>query len=207
MNHTTHAGEAEKIEEASMELIEKDIHLAFPEKEVAKRIVHATADFSLVEMLAFKGDPVRRGIEAIKSGCSIAVDVKMVAVGINSRALARFWGKVKCFIDGQEVVALAKDAGITRARACMRLFRTELDGNIVAIGNAPTALDELCNLMEDGRRPALVIAAPVGFVGAREAKERVLEYEVPSIVLRGSRGGSPIAVGAVNALIDLAGRL
>ncbi len=206
MTPAQQVSEAERIEAASMEHIEKGINLSFPEKEVAKRIVHATADFSLVEMLVFRGDPVNRGIEAVRLGRSIAVDVKMVAAGINSRALAKFGGKVKCFLDRGDATALAKEQGITRARASIRLFKAELDGNIVAIGNAPTALDELCGLIDEGTRPALVIAAPVGFIGAREAKERVLECEVPSIVLRGNRGGSPIAASAVNALIDLAGR-
>jgi precorrin-8X/cobalt-precorrin-8 methylmutase len=143
---------------------------------------------------------VERGIEAIRSRKPIITDVNMVKAGIT-----KYGGKVKCFIDRDEVYTLSKNSDKTRAASAFLLFKEELKGNIVAIGNAPTALSELCSIIEEGMTPALVVAAPVGFVGAKEAKEEILNYDIPSIVVGGRRGGSSIAAAVVNALIKLSG--
>jgi len=197
-------GEGKKIEDESFRYIESKINVPYPEGEVVKRVVHATADFSLVDEIVFTGDAIPAGVTSIENGRDVITDVKMVAAGINLRGLNRFGGTVKCFVDAEETKALASKEDITRSRAAFRAHSDEISGNIVAIGNAPTALFELCELIEKDIVPALIVGVPVGFVGAREAKERILEYDVPSISLRGERGGSPIAASMVNALIKLA---
>lgn len=194
-----------KIEEQSFKIIESELgNFPFPQREVVKRVVHATADFGFAELLVFKNSAVGAGIEAIRAGKKIITDVEMVKAGINSKALKKYGGEVKCFIDSKEVHASAEDSGKTRARCAFRLFKNELRGSIVAVGNAPTALFEVCKLIDEGIKPSLVVAVPVGFVGAKEAKEKIWGYALPSIVVRGNKGGSTVAVAIVNALIKLA---
>jgi precorrin-8X/cobalt-precorrin-8 methylmutase len=197
------SAEGERIEDESLHYIDARISFPYPEREIVKRVVHTTADFSFAESIVFKGDAVRVGVETIKRGRNVLTDVKMVAVGVNSMGLAKFGGVVKCFVDDENTRALASRENITRSRAAFRAHVDEIPGNIVAVGNAPTALFELCEAVETECEPALVIATPVGFVDAREAKERILELAVPCIVVRGERGGSPIAASIVNALINL----
>jgi precorrin-8X/cobalt-precorrin-8 methylmutase len=188
-----------EIEEESFNIIEKKLEgYPYPEREIIKRIVHATADFSFTNRVVFQGDPIPKGVNAIRAGRTIFTDVNMVKAGITG-----YNGKVKCFIDGEEVKSYAESSGKTRAASAFRLFKEEFLGAIVAVGNAPTALFEVCSLIEEGVTPALVVAAPVGFVGAKESKEKILELNVPAIVVRGRRGGSGIAAAIVNALIGL----
>ncbi len=194
-----------KIEEQSFRMIEKKLgNFPFPQREVVKRVVHATADFGFAELLVFKSSAIERGIEAIRAGKKIITDVEMVKAGINSKALKKHGGEVKCFIDNKEVHVSAENSGKTRASSAFRLFKKELHGSIVAIGNAPTALFELCKLIDEGIKPSLVVAVPIGFVGAKKAKEKILRCDVPSIVLKGNKGGSTVAAAIVNALIKLA---
>ncbi|MEE9593789.1 MAG: precorrin-8X methylmutase [Candidatus Hydrothermarchaeales archaeon] len=196
-------GEGERIEDESFRYIESKISRPYPEGEIVKRVVHATADFTLADSIVFKGDAVAIGIEAIRNGGNVVTDVKMVAAGIKSKELKKLGGRVKCFIDEEDTIALASKEKITRSKAAFRAHGDEITGNIVAVGNAPTALFEVCELIEQDLTPALVVAAPVGFVGAKEAKEKILAYDVPCIALRGERGGSPVAASMVNALISL----
>lgn len=197
--------ESREIERRSFAIIEERLsHIPLPEREVVKRVVHATADFSLAKQVVFHLNPVEEAVKAILDGCDVITDVKMVACGINAKRLAKHGGEVKCFISSPEVLRYAKKHGITRARAAVRLHRNEINDNIFVAGNAPTALLELFELMEAGVRPRLIIAACVGFVGAAEAKERVLGYRAPAIVVRGRRGGSNIAAAITNAIILLA---
>ena len=199
------SSEAEEIEKKSFQFIENKISsFPFPEREILKRVIHATGDEDFSNLIIFKGDAIQKGIEAIKNGKHVITDVNMVKVGINSEKLMRYGGKVKCFIDKEEVFSLAEKQGITRARAAFRLFSEELKDNIVVIGNSPTALLELCTLILAGIRPVVVIASPVGFVNAKESKEQILKYNVPSITVKSNKGGSTIAVAIVNALINLA---
>ncbi|MFH1774643.1 MAG: precorrin-8X methylmutase [Methanobacteriota archaeon] len=189
----------------SFKIIEKELgNFPFPEREVIKRAIHATADFEFAELIVFNRDAVKRGVEALKSGKNVITDVNMVKAGINSRALKKYGSEVKCFIDYEEVYTSAENSCKTRASSAFRLFKHELQGSIVAVGNAPTALFELCKLIEEGIKPSLVVAVPVGFVGAKEAKEKILGYALPSIVVRGNKGGSTVAAAVVNALIKLA---
>lgn len=198
--------EAEDIESESLRIIEGGISSPYPERRVIARVIHATADFEFADIMVFKNGPIEKGIKAIRSGRDVIADVNMVRAGINSKALAVYGGRVKCFIEHEEVSAMARSSGITRARSSVRIFREEYRDSVAVIGNAPTALLELCQLLKEGIRPAIIVATPVGFVGAKEAKERVLRYRVPSIVTRGNKGGSPVAVAIVNALIGLADR-
>lgn len=199
------AGEALRIEEQSFKIIESKLgSLSSPEREIVKRVIHATADFEFKELIVFNNNVIERGIEAVRAGKNVITDVKMVKAGINSEALKKYGSEVKCFINDKEVYTSAKDSGKTRASCAFRLLKQELRGSIVAVGNAPTALFELCELIEEGIKPSLVVAAPVGFIGAKEAKEKILCCDVPSITVRGNRGGSTIAAAMVNALIKLA---
>ncbi|WP_456474908.1 precorrin-8X methylmutase [Candidatus Pyrohabitans sp.] len=198
-------GEGKKIEQESFSQIEKRLsHIPMPERDVVKRVVHTTADFSFARRITFHHNAVQEAVKAIREGCDVITDVKMVACGINTSRLEKYGGEVRCFISSPEVVAYAEKHKITRARASVRMHRREIEGSIFVVGNAPTALFELLEQIEAGVRPRFVIAACVGFVGAAEAKERVLSYDLPAIVVRGRRGGSNIAAAIINALILLA---
>jgi len=194
--------EGREIERKSFSIIERRLsHLPEPERQVVKRVVHATGDFSFSRQVVFHLDAIEAGVRAVRGGCDVVTDVKMVACGVLAERLARYGGEVRCFISSPEVVEYARRHGITRARAAVRLHGEEIEGSIFAVGNAPTALFEL---IDAGIRPRMIVAACVGFVGAAEAKERVLRYGVPSIVVRGRRGGSNIAAAITNAIILLA---
>ena len=144
-----------------------------------------------------------RAIEALKAGAHIYTDVEMVRTGINKKKLASFGGTVHCLVADPDVAARAKAEGITRSMVAMRTFGKDMDGSIVAIGNAPTALFEVLRLVrEEGIRPACIVGIPVGFVGAAESKAELAANDiVPYITVEGSKGGSPIAAAAVNALM------
>jgi precorrin-8X/cobalt-precorrin-8 methylmutase len=195
--------EAWEIEEQSLSTIEDRLAFPYPERKVAARVVHATADYSFAELLVFKGSPVQKGIEAILGGKDIITDVNMVRTGISPGA-GKYGCRVRCFIAEESTLALAEKEGITRARAAFRLNKGELKDSIIAVGNSPTALLELAELVKRGFAPALVIAVPVGFLLAREAKEEILRLPVPCIAVKGEKGGSAVAVAIVNALIKLA---
>lgn len=195
------------IEEKSMTMIEE--LLAVPsfnseEKAVAKRMIHASGDPEYGSLVSFHPLGVANGLAALKKGAPIFTDVRMVAVGINQQVASKLGSGIHCAIREPQVVELAAKEGITRAMAAFRLWGKELEGSIVAIGNAPTALFELLRLhREEGITPALVIGVPVGFVGAAESKEALANSQLPHITVKGRKGGSPIAVSAVNALMYL----
>ena len=198
------------IEVRSLEIVRgllRGLDFPGPEREVAIRVVHATGDPGLAAQLRFHPRAGAEGVRGLRAGCSVFTDVEMVRAGIDRRRLANLGGEVLCLVDDPEVITEAGRAGCTRAAAAMRTFGHRLDAQVVAIGNAPTALVELCGLIElGGVRPALVVGTPVGFVGALEAKELLQQTGVPFITLPGIRGGSPIAAAIVNALLRLAER-
>ena len=175
-----------------------------PENElVIKRVIHTSADFDYVENLVFSEHAVQKGIAALRDGCDIVTDTQMAKAGINKRALARYGGEVYCFMSDEDVAKIAKENGSTRATASMDKA-AGLDKKLIfAIGNAPTALIHLYELIKDGRiRPELVIGVPVGFVNVVQSKELILTLEdTPYIVARGRKGGSNIAACICNALI------
>jgi precorrin-8X/cobalt-precorrin-8 methylmutase len=185
------------------------------ELAVVVRVIHATADFEFRDILRFHPNAVQRGagahairagVDALWGGCTIVTDVRMVQVGISERLLTPFGGQIVCDIGHPAVRALAKERGLTRATLAMRRNRARIDGGIVAIGNAPTALLEVIRLVrEEGVRPALIVGVPVGFVNAVESKAELTQLQaVPYITALGRKGGSSVAVSIVNALLRLA---
>ena len=168
-------------------------------KAVVRRIIHATADFSFAESVRIAPDAIERGINALNAGAPIICDVNMVKAGITSVENA-----VICKIKAQKVFKAAKEHNTTRAAAAMEVLKDKLDGSIVVIGNAPTALFKLMEIAEgDGPKPALVIGLPVGFVGARESKLALIDSELSYITNTNFRGGSPVAAAALNAVAYL----
>jgi precorrin-8X/cobalt-precorrin-8 methylmutase len=200
------------IEDNSFAIIDSEVGpVSFPpdEWQVVRRVIHATADFEFKELMRFQFDAVCKGIAALRQGCPILVDVQMISAGLNEDRLSAYGCKLHSFISDPDVIEAAKRQNSTRATEAMRKAHRLglLNGAIVAIGNAPTALLELVRLAEEeGAAPALVIGVPVGFVSAAESKEAVLQAPMPSIVARGRKGGSPIAVAIVHALLLLSAR-
>lgn len=197
------------IEDGSFAIIDAEVGAhSFPpaEWQVVRRVIHATADFEFASLMRLHDRAVKSGINALRAGCPIVVDVKMISVGLNADRLAAYGCKVHEYISDEDVIAAAKSANSTRAIEAMRKAhrRGVLDGSIVAIGNAPTALLEIVRLVrEENAKPALVVGVPVGFVSAAESKEAILDVDVPYIVARGRKGGSPIAVAILHALLLL----
>lgn len=174
-----------------------------PENEaVVKRVIHTTADFDYADNLIFSEGAVAKGIEALRNGCDIVTDTKMALAGINKTILTKLGGTAHCFISDEDVAAEAKERGVTRALVSMEKAAKLEKPCIFAIGNAPTALVSLKELMEAGKlRPALIIGVPVGFVNVVESKELILQSAVPHIVARGRKGGSNVAAAICNALL------
>lgn len=201
--------EPQAIEKRSMAIIEENLpelsSLAPGERKIVERVAHATGDVSYAGLLRLHSGAVEAGLNAIRAGRPIVTDVKMLKAGINALQLKKFGIPVSCYIDDPKVVSEARQQGVTRAIAAMRLAAPELNGGIAAIGNAPTALFTLCELINRGKvSPALVIGIPVGFVGAAESKKMLMNTNVPYVTLPGSKGGSTIAAAVVNALLYLA---
>jgi precorrin-8X/cobalt-precorrin-8 methylmutase len=178
-----------------------------PTLAVVERIIHSTADFEFADLVSISPGAIEAGVQALRTGCAVLTDVHMVRVGISAQRLGVFGGALHCLIDDEEVRTRAAAENTTRSTQSMRLAaeRGMLAGSIVAIGNAPTALYEVIRLVHAGVRPALVVGVPVGFVGTAESKAALMELTtVPWIVTEGYKGGSTIAVAAVNALLRLA---
>lgn len=195
----------DEIEKKSMEIIASEMgeHTwAEDELLVVKRCIHTAADFDYARNLVFSECAVRQAREAVMAGASIVTDTSMAAAGINKKALARWGGRVHCFMAEEDVAREAKEKGVTRASICMERGAA-LEGPVIfAVGNAPTALIRLYEMMEEGRvKPALIIGAPVGFVNVVESKELILSASVPFIVARGRKGGSNIAAAICNAVL------
>jgi precorrin-8X/cobalt-precorrin-8 methylmutase len=196
----------EEIEKRSFEIITKELgerELAPENASVIKRVIHTTADFDYVDNLVFSEGVVEKLQNAIRSGASIVTDTKMAQSGINKRELARYGGEVLCFMSDEDVALKAKENGTTRAVASMDKAAGIKDKRLIfAIGNAPTALVRLYELIEDGIcRPEGIIAVPVGFVNVVEAKELILDTDVPHIVAAGRKGGSNVAAAICNAVM------
>lgn len=196
------------IENRSMELIAphlEGLNLDERATKVYSRLIHASGDIGYAPITRVHPEAIDCAIEALKSGAHIYTDVEMVRTGINKKKLASFGGEVHCLVADADVAVRAKELGITRSMVAMRQFGKALDGSIVAIGNAPTALFEVLRMVrEEGIRPACIVGIPVGFVGAAESKAELAENGiVPYITVEGTKGGSPIAAAAVNALMYL----
>ena len=174
-----------------------------PENElVVKRVIHTTADFDYADNLCFSEHAVTGGIEALRDGCDIVTDTQMAKAGINKTVLARLGGQVHCFMSDQDVAEEARDRGVTRAAVSMERAAGLGKPCVFAIGNAPTALLALHELIAAGKvEPALIIGVPVGFVNVVESKERIMTAGVPYIVARGRKGGSNVAAAICNAML------
>ncbi|MBI1821008.1 MAG: precorrin-8X methylmutase [Nitrospirae bacterium] len=197
----------EKIEEESFKIIEAELgphSFSDQEFQVARRVIHASADFEFAKNLRFHPEAISSGVAALQKGSSIVADVEMIQSGISKAGLTRFGGKVACYISDEDVMVEAKKLGVTRAICSMRKA-VKTNAEIYAIGNAPTALFELIRLVKEGVvRPALIVGVPVGFVSAVESKDALLGLQTPFITAIGRKGGTPVAVAIINALIRLA---
>ena len=197
----------EDIENRSMEIITSELNgRTWPEPQfsIVKRCIHTSADFDYADNLKFSKDAENIGVKALRSGAHIVTDTKMAAAGINKNKLKEYGGEVHCFISDDDVVKAAKERGCTRATICMEKGAEIAKEHpvIFAIGNAPTALVRLAEMIDAGElKPALIIGAPVGFVNVVESKELIMERDVPYIVPVGRKGGSNIAATICNAMM------
>lgn len=197
-----------EIEKRSFEIITEELGYELPEElaPIIKRCIHTSADFDYAKNLCFSDGVVTKAIEALKNGACIVTDTQMAKSGINKKALAKYGGEVFCFMADEDVAEIAKKNGSTRATASMDKAAAMNQPLIFAIGNAPTALVRLYELIEDGKlKPELIIGVPVGFVNVVQSKELIMETDVPYIVARGRKGGSNIAACICNALLYMAG--
>ena len=195
------------IEKRSFEIIsgilaKEGIKLDPQNEPVIKRVIHTTADFDYVKNLVFSEDAVQKAKEALQAGCDIVTDTQMARSGINKTILGRLGGEAHCFMADADVAAEAKARGVTRAFVSMEKASRLEKPVMFAIGNAPTALIALDELVKAGRlSPKLIIGVPVGFVNVVESKELIISSDVPHIVARGRKGGSNVAAAIVNALL------
>mgnify|MGYP001611779880 CR=1 FL=1 len=197
------------IEDKSMEIIESEIGShSYNEYEwpIVRRVIHATADFDFARQnkIIFHKDAIQSGINALKNGCNIVVDVNGVIGGFNKDNLKQYGNKAICNISDPEIISEAKKLNKTRAQTSMRMASSQMDSGVVVIGNAPTALVEVIQMIrEKVTRPALVVGIPVGFVCAVEAKEELQTLDSPYITNIGRKGGSPCASAIINALFKI----
>jgi precorrin-8X/cobalt-precorrin-8 methylmutase len=190
--------EAYEISKKSRTLARTMVGNANEEDRVRQRCSIAVGDFGMAELMRFQRDPIAAALAALEQNALIITDIRMVKVGIQKKGHA---SEVLCALDfGAEI---AKEQGITRSSAGFLALREKLAGSIVVIGNAPSALLSLCEMIKAGIRPAIIIGAPVGFVNAAESKELLRTSDVPSISTEGTRGGTPVAVAAMNECITI----
>jgi precorrin-8X/cobalt-precorrin-8 methylmutase len=193
------------IEKRSFEMITEILgEKEFPpfHEKIIKRVIHTTADFDFAETLKISETAVLKAFEAIKAGCNIVTDTKMASVGINKKSFSRFGGQIVCYMDDEAVALEAKERNVTRASVCMEKAANDRNNKIFAVGNAPTALIRLVELIHEGViSPSLVIGVPVGFVNVIESKELLKTTGVPCIISEGRKGGSNIAAAIVNAIL------
>ncbi len=199
----------QSIEDESMEIIEREIG-PHPYKghewKIVRRIIHSTADFDFAGKngLVFHKDAVSAGLDALKSGRNIIVDVNGIIGLLNKQNLQDFKNQVICDISNPDVVKEATRLNKTRAQTAMRIRASEMNGAVVVIGNAPTALLEVIQMVkENATKPSLIIGMPVGFVCASESKDELQTLDIPFITNKGRKGGSPCASAIINALFKI----
>ena len=199
----------QSIEDESMQIIENEIGThSYDQQEwpIVRRIIHSTADFDFARdnKVIFHKTAVQSGLDALKNGCSIVVDVNGIVGLMNKQNPKDFGNNVICNISEPSLIDAAKKENKTRAQMSMRIAKEDMNGGIVVIGNAPTALLEVMEMIREGiTKPALVIGIPVGFVSAVESKEELAKMDMPFITNQGRKGGSPCASAIVNALYKL----
>ncbi len=198
----------DEIENLSFQIIEREIgahNLRNEQWIIVRRMIHTSADFGYKDMIRFHPDAIKSGLDAIRSGKNIITDTNMARVGIRKREIEQFGGRVRCYMNDQQVHSNAKATGVTRAKVAVDMAVEDMQGGIYVIGNAPTALLHLIELVKEQKaRPALIIGLPVGFVNAAESKAALMELDYPYISNVGRKGGSNVAASVVNALILLA---
>ena len=196
----------QEIEKRSFEIITEelgDFALTPGTEPIVKRCIHTSADFDYAKNLVFSDNAVQKAMDAIRDGARIITDTQMGMAGINKKKLAEYGGEVRCFMSDEETARLAKEQGTTRAAVSMERAAALNRKLIFAVGNAPTALVRLYELIKEGRlKPELIIGVPVGFVNVVASKELILSLEdTPYIVAKGRKGGSNIAACICNALL------
>lgn len=202
----------EEIEKRSFAIITEELKsrgVELPDEEalVTKRVIHTSADFDYVNTLTYSEHAVQTAKELILQGADIVTDTNMALAGINKKMLARYGGEVHCYMADETVARLAKERGITRAAVSMEMAAKREKPVLFAIGNAPTALIRLYEMIQDQTYiPAFIIGVPVGFVNVEIAKELILKTDVPHIINRGRKGGSNVAAAICNAIIYELGR-
>ncbi len=190
--------EAYEISKTSRTLARKMVGDKTPDDRVRQRCSVAVGDFAMADLMRFNADPVLATIRALKNGAPIITDIRMVQVGIQKKGHG---SEILCALDfGGDI---ARERGITRSSAGFLALRDRLGGSVVVIGNAPSALLTVCGMIRDNCRPAVVIGTPVGFVNAAESKAVLRSTGIPSISTEGTRGGTPVAVAAVNECITM----
>ena len=190
--------EAYLISKTSRTLAREKIGNKTVEDRVRQRCSIAVGDFAMADLMRFSGDPIPATIAALKSGAPVITDIRMVQVGIQKKGHR---SEVLCALDFGSDIAKAQE--ITRSSAGILALRERISGSIIVIGNAPSALLVICDLIKEGIRPAVVIGTPVGFVNAAESKALLRTIDIPSISTEGTRGGTPIAVAALNECITI----
>lgn len=197
-----------EIENKSFEIISRELGDRVLDKKcepVIKRVIHTTADFEYADSLVFSEGVIEKSVEILKAGACIVTDTQMAMAGINKAAVARCGCEVVCFMSNSEVAEQALAEGTTRAAISMRKAAEIEKPLVIVVGNAPTALIELNNLINEGKvKPKLIVGVPVGFVNVVESKELIIKRNIPSIVARGRKGGSNVAAAIVNALLYMA---
>ncbi|MBF0228255.1 MAG: precorrin-8X methylmutase [Desulfamplus sp.] len=200
----------QEIENLSFSIIDSEAQehgFNVQEWKIVQRVIHTSADFEYINTLRFHKDAISAGIDAIKRGATIITDTNMAKVGIRKGEIGMFGGEVKCFIADKDVSEQAKKDGITRAVAAVDKSTEIINNGIYVVGNAPTALLRIIELLRDGViKPALIIGLPVGFVNASESKEALIKLDYPYISNIGRKGGSNVAASVVNAMAIMAAK-
>ncbi len=200
----------QEIEDLSFKIIDEEAGAHGFDKnhwQVVRRMVHTSADFEYIKTVHFHPDALLSGITAIQNACTIFTDTNMARVGIRKGEISGFGGEVKCMIADEDVAKTAKEKGITRALAAVDKACESMDGAIYVVGNAPTALLRLIELIKENKiKPALVVGLPVGFVNAAESKAELMTLDFPHISNRGRKGGSNVAASIINAMAIMAAK-
>ena len=202
----------EDIEHRSFEIISEELQnrgITLPSETemVTKRVIHTSADFDYAQTMAYSPNAVAIAKELIQNGADIVTDTNMALAGINKKTLARHGGQAHCFMADEDVARIAKERKVTRATVSMEKAAGIQKPVIFAVGNAPTALIQLYEMIQSGTfKPAFIIGVPVGFVNVEAAKELILQTDIPYIVNRGRKGGSNVAAAICNAILYELGR-
>lgn len=194
--------ERRSFEIITQELLEQGLSIDEEYAPIIKRAIHTSADFDYATNLVFSDAVLETALSALKSGATIITDTTMALSGINKKVVAKLGGKVECYVADDEVARIAKENGTTRSVAAVDKAFAQYDNFIYVVGNAPTALIRICELVENvGKMPAMVVGVPVGFVNVVAAKELLMDTKIPYIVAKGRKGGSNVAAAIINSLL------